>query len=1135
MNAEDKYLIITMSLFTSTLEPFIEMKEQQGFTVVIREKSTQWTIAEVVSKIDSFKTNLKYILLVGNHETHVPTANVEVGGITEYGDYLYGDASYKAYVDLEFDPEWDVPGFPNFGANYAVGRFPATNTTELTNIINKTIKYESHPPDGDWTDKALMIAGIGTVGEYIANIVQVTGYSNYNVNISPDFTTLNGGTAGVDNSDITQSINSGFGIVAYRDHGYPGYWGSDDDGWNETGDKYNTTLARNLSNGDKTSVIFSIACYTGAISSSSESLGEAFVRANDGAVAFYGSSKANLASYNDYLNIDIFKELYDEGNITIGDATNIAAGKLLTYPDSIFRWEIEGEDSTRFLDSEDTNGLKRKRLMASYSWFGDPSLNIWVESIPTKPEASNFKVDGVTSNSVKLTWTNPGSPAEGVLVWRKESPFTSDDKPNPFDDQNQTTPTGIYKVYSGTGTNVTDNNLTSGQTYYYKIFSYNKSSYYYSIYYYFYFYSDGVATSGKPYTISSSSTNAIAHNNSRKIVRDSNGDYHLVWIDNGDVYYTRTNGNFTSWLPKETVYTAGTNAFPGITLNGGDPVITFTYNSTTVKFAEKSGSSWSVMTVGSCKSNEPAAIASDDGDESFVAYVDASNNVKVECRDNSFATSTTVTSSGTPTDHNIYWGHGILYFVWLDGSSIKYRKATYSSGTYTFDSIETVRTQSGIDNPSLTGNSIYNVRVSWTIAGDGENGERVGHRRRTSQGWGTVDELDFDSGGAAAIGLTSITAETSSSKSWIALEANYGFGVGKTSTTMGYIYTVETDGSGDFDDECTANEEGEGYYPSFSQGRNDAQLIWRSDTGTPYEIEHHSTEFSKTNTSLSVVNKYRTMESDVVRTIKGVPVTLGKLYITMGDAYVESLNDQSKLTFVQLDTLKTPRELFRFKPAVIGFQDQKLNLLYKVKFVPENREALALLPSKGAVGNIVLKDNTTGSALRTLSVLSASALKNLQSDYNEEGTLSIDLSGVSGKNVTLTADIPDTENDVLVQRLVFGKGLKKDGIAAFSVNAFDSPVRVPEKTELRGNYPNPFNPVTTIHFSLHESVFVGIDVYNILGQKVATLLSDSYPAGTHQVQWNGRNDMGSPVSGGVYLVKMAAGNTVQTRKIILLK
>ncbi|MFA5510265.1 MAG: choice-of-anchor J domain-containing protein [Candidatus Cloacimonadaceae bacterium] len=90
-------------------------------------------------------------------------------------------------------------------------------------------------------------------------------------------------------------------------------------------------------------------------------------------------------------------------------------------------------------------------------------------------------------------------------------------------------------------------------------------------------------------------------------------------------------------------------------------------------------------------------------------------------------------------------------------------------------------------------------------------------------------------------------------------------------------------------------------------------------------------------------------------------------------------------------------------------------------------------------------------------------------------------------------------------------------------------------TNLQDNYPNPFNPETTIRYSLREAGPVSIQIYNLKGQLVNTLVNEAKEAGNHSVVWNGKDKNNRSVSSGVYYYKMNAGKYSSTKKMILMK
>ncbi|MBT4483233.1 MAG: T9SS type A sorting domain-containing protein [Candidatus Latescibacteria bacterium] len=94
---------------------------------------------------------------------------------------------------------------------------------------------------------------------------------------------------------------------------------------------------------------------------------------------------------------------------------------------------------------------------------------------------------------------------------------------------------------------------------------------------------------------------------------------------------------------------------------------------------------------------------------------------------------------------------------------------------------------------------------------------------------------------------------------------------------------------------------------------------------------------------------------------------------------------------------------------------------------------------------------------------------------------------------------------------------------------------IPEEIEIISNYPNPFNPETTIEFSLPGESAVDLSIYNITGQKVRTLVSEPMTAGTHSIHWSGTSDSGQALSSGVYISRIIMGNKVASRSMMLMK
>jgi len=91
---------------------------------------------------------------------------------------------------------------------------------------------------------------------------------------------------------------------------------------------------------------------------------------------------------------------------------------------------------------------------------------------------------------------------------------------------------------------------------------------------------------------------------------------------------------------------------------------------------------------------------------------------------------------------------------------------------------------------------------------------------------------------------------------------------------------------------------------------------------------------------------------------------------------------------------------------------------------------------------------------------------------------------------------------------------------------------------LKLNYPNPFNPVTSIQYTVNSRqrpVPTTLKVYNILGQKVRTLVDEPKGRGNHEVIWDGKDDLGKEVASGIYFYQLKVGEFTETKKMLLLK
>jgi len=115
------------------------------------------------------------------------------------------------------------------------------------------------------------------------------------------------------------------------------------------------------------------------------------------------------------------------------------------------------------------------------------------------------------------------------------------------------------------------------------------------------------------------------------------------------------------------------------------------------------------------------------------------------------------------------------------------------------------------------------------------------------------------------------------------------------------------------------------------------------------------------------------------------------------------------------------------------------------------------------------------------------------------------------------------------------KGLSRYDPTANESTGVEKNDSLPSEITIHGNFPNPFNPETSIQFTLPCAEKVQLVIYNISGQKVRSLISDRMTAGIHSVRWDGRDETGQSVSSGIYLYRLRAGGIEETRSMTLMR
>jgi hypothetical protein len=324
------YLIITPDAFYSNIMPLANWKMTKGLNVQVTKLSaigsTTGQIRDYIKKAYEDHA-VEYVLLVGDTNTLPGFYYSSNGGTVT--DFYYTLVSGNDYLP-----------------DLALGRFSGRSSAEITNLVNKTVKYEQTPTAGDWRRRAVVISDTG--------YFQATSDYNYSNLVAHGFTVnkLYASMGNATSANVTASINNGRLLVSYRGHGF-------ETGWSTTG--FTNAQVNALTNGSMLPVIISPTCLTGMYDySASDSYSEAWLKTGAanvlrGAVAYWGSARISYGGYNDELSKGAFDDML-AGDHVMGNVVNAAKLHMISH--------YGVGDATCLLE------------LHMFNLFGDPNLNI---------------------------------------------------------------------------------------------------------------------------------------------------------------------------------------------------------------------------------------------------------------------------------------------------------------------------------------------------------------------------------------------------------------------------------------------------------------------------------------------------------------------------------------------------------------------------------------------------------------------------------------------------------------------------------------------------------------------------------------------------------------------------------------
>jgi len=171
--------------------------------------------------------------------------------------------------------------------------------------------------------------------------------------------------------------------------------------------------------------------------------------------------------------------------------------------------------------------------------------------------------------------------------------------------------------------------------------------------------------------------------------------------------------------------------------------------------------------------------------------------------------------------------------------------------------------------------------------------------------------------------------------------------------------------------------------------------------------------------------------------------------------------------------------------------------------------------------NLFIKrtENSKGVAEIVVAPLDDLAISDWEGDFFSV-KLSSDKNGFTG-SITIAYDLRDKNGAIL-----------SSGVIEHRLEITSS---IPGEYSLKNNYPNPFNPATTIEFDIPVSGKVILKIFNLLGEEITTLVEEEFEAGRHSVKWEGLNNAKELVSSGVYFYSIKAGSFSAVKKMILIR
>ncbi len=653
-------------------------------------------------------------------------------------------------------------------------------------------------------------------------------------------------------------------------------------------------------------------------------------------------------------------------------------------------------------------------------------------------------------------------------------------------------------------------------------------------------------------------TDALQHNNQSKLAY-VNGSFHLVYEENGNIYYTRSSDNGYSWSREEKVNAVNGNcSSPAVAVNSDGSLIAVVweqYNEVHIRIRSASGWKSDVLLEHFTITSNPGFLATpvvSYGMNTFQVVWRIKNSlwgdglrlVAFDGVANSAGTAITVpnTNGNSRYPTLAFNGQNTFYLAWEENGTIYYSEFRYDdsgfldcedpqtcqSGDYCFgvckEDASSGSGYSGAGYPSIAVNSAREAQLAWQAHSVAMEVDVVVHARRSSSGtWSYnsfVDshaEADYRRPVLRGFPMHGFNSNNALRLVWWEWPSNSIY-IGKYN---GSSWSVQKPGW-------------VGYTPTISENwgtDNSVRLVYRKYTSTPYLLKDTD----------AVVSLSQAAGSNLaVGMTKGYRYRLepGGIPLVVEISQVESAGQAVRAEAVHRRDATGTCVL----QSSFSARDSRVVNYWLVVESPQWEQLAKAGYTAGDLQLVVdavdARDGHLLGRLQTVDLLAG------WRDVKDTLQVRIPAYSVPYRvewRLTTTGE-PVAVGEPVVVNYLGGVSTVTEGDKPLAEQLKGGSRSLPQTYVLEPAYPNPFNPSTTIGYALPEASEVALEVYNVQGQRIRELVGGRQPAGWHAVVWDGRNSNGKPVPSGVYVVRMTAhpvsgtGNTfVASRKVVLMK